>query len=119
MKEVISFVMKGILKSKYILLVPFIFILFIVSLMAINSNESGTTQQELQDTFNDRKETVSFLISNLLNKKSDIGLTEEQQLALDGLLLQEKYLKEIPSKLDRGNLDISNENLAYLKAYSV
>lgn len=61
--------MKGILKSKYILLVPFIIILFIVSLMAINSNESGTTQQELQDTFNDRKETINFIIGSLLNKK--------------------------------------------------
>lgn len=69
MKEVISFVMKGILKSKYILLVPFIIILFIVSLMTINSNESGTTQQELQDTFNDRKETINFIIGSLLNKK--------------------------------------------------
>ena len=118
MKEVISFVMKGILKSKYILLVPFIIILFIVSLMTINSNESGTTQQELQDTFNDRKETINFIIGSLLNKKKDLGLPEEQQLALDSLLLQEVYLKEISTKLARGDLDISNENLAYLKAYS-
>lgn len=118
MREVISFVRKGILKSKYILLVPFSIILLTVSLMTINSHESGTTQRELEDTFNNRKETVNFLIGSLLNKKSDIGLPEEQQLALDGLLLQEVYLKEISTKLGRGYLDISKENLAYLKAYS-
>lgn len=118
MKEVTSFIMKGILKSKYILLVLFVIILFIFSLMAINRTQSSTTQQELQETFDDRKETVNFLISKMLNKKSHIGLPQEEQLSLDSLLLQEEYLKEISTKLERGDLDISDENLLYLKEYS-
>lgn len=119
MKEVTSFVMKGILKSKYILLVPIILIFFMVTLLTVNSQQSGPTSQELQDTFDHRKETVNFLIGNLLNKKSHLGLPEEQQIALDSLLVQEGYLKEISTKLGIGDLDISTENLAYLKEYNL
>ncbi len=117
MKEVINFVVKGIVKSKYILLFPLAMILLIVSLLVINSTQSGTTQKELQDTNDNRKETVDFLISRALNKQRHVGLTEEQQQSLDSLLSQEEYLKEISSKLDQGNLDISLENIAYIKEY--
>ncbi|MBE1555920.1 hypothetical protein [Sporosarcina limicola] len=117
MKEVIDFVVKGIVKSKYILLVPFAMILLIVSLLVINSTQSETTRKELQGTFDNRQETVNFLISRALKKQRHIGLTEEQQQSLDSLLSQEKYLYEISSKLDQGNLDISLENIKYTKEY--
>ncbi|CAM3114353.1 hypothetical protein FITA111629_04460 [Filibacter tadaridae] len=117
MKEVIDFVVKGIIKNKYILLAPLAIILLIASMMMINSTQTGTTQKELQDTFNDRKETVNLLISKILNKKRNIGLSEDAQQGLDSLLSQEEYLKQISSKLDEGVLDISFENIEYIKEY--
>ena len=117
MKEVIDFVVKGIIRSKYILLVPFAITLLIVSLFAINYTQSGETQKELQKVFNDRKETVNTLISKTLYKERHIGLPSKQQQALDSLLLQEESLKEISNKLDHGNLDIPFENIEYIKEY--
>ncbi|QTD40023.1 hypothetical protein [Sporosarcina sp. Te-1] len=117
MKGAIDFFIKGIVKSKYVFILPFVIILLIVSLLIINSMQSGFTQKELQDTFGNRKETVNFLIGKTLNKKRNIGLPEEQQQALDSLLLQENYLDEIVDKLSEGNLNISFENLAYIQEY--
>ncbi|MCG3087600.1 cytochrome b/b6 domain-containing protein [Sporosarcina cyprini] len=117
MKGVIDFFIKGIIKSKYIYMLPLAIILFIVSFQAINGMQSESTQKELQETFESRKETVNFLIGKTLNKKRNIGLPEEQQNALDSLLLQEEYLKKIVDKLSDNDLNISFENLAYLKEY--
>lgn len=119
MKKVISFVVKGIVKSKYILLVPLFMIVFITSLLAINATQSGTTKKELQDTVNQRLENIDFLIGRAFNKKRHVGLSEEVKLGLDSMLIQEDYLKIISSKLDEGNLDISTESLDYIKEYRV
>ena len=117
MKDVIGFIVKGIVKSKYILLVPLAMIFVIVSLLVINSTQSGTTQKELQDTFDNRKETVNIIIGSALLQERRVGLSEEGQQALDSLLSQEVYLKEITSKLEMGNLDITFENIEYIKEY--
>ncbi len=117
MKDVIRFVVKGIVKSKYILLVPLAMIFLVVSLLVINSTQSETTQKELQDTFDNRKETVNIIIGSALLQERRVGLSEEEQQALDSLLSQEVYLKEISSKLELGNLDITFENIEYIKEY--
>jgi hypothetical protein len=117
LKEVIRFLMKGWLKSKYILLVPFVLILLVVTLLIINSTQSGATQQELQETFDNRKETVQLLIDRYLIREQMIGLSPEERQALESLLLKEQYVKEILKKLNDGNLQIAAEKLAYLKEY--
>lgn len=117
MKEVIRFILKGIVKSKYTILLPITIILLVVSLMGINSSQSGATQKELQDTFKNRKDTVNFLINRALSKERHIGLTTEQRQSLDSLLSQEEYVKEILNKLNDGNLHISTEHLAYIIEY--
>lgn len=119
MKEIIGFFLKGIIKSKYILWVLFVLILFVLSFLAINITQSGATHKELQDTVNQRLENIDFLIGRALNKKRHVGLSEEVQLGLDSMLLQEEYLKMISSKLDEGNLDISSESLDYIKEYEM
>ena len=119
MKELTYFIVKGLIKSIYILWVPVVLILFILSLLVINSTQSGATQKELQDTVNHRLENIDFLIGRALNKKRNVGLSEEVQLGLDSMLIQEGYLKLISSKLNEGNLDISSESLDYIKEYSV
>lgn len=58
MKEVARSLIKGWLKSKYILLVPVAIALLVVTLLVINNSQSGATQQELQETFQIRKETI-------------------------------------------------------------
>ncbi len=117
MKEVIHFLMKGWLKSKYLLLLPVAIGLLVVTLLAINSTQSGVTQQELKETFNNRKETVHLLINSTLTKERVIGLTSEEQRSLDSLLLKEQYVKEILNKFNDGNLQIATEQLAYLNEY--
>lgn len=117
MTKVIHFLMKGWLKSKYILLLPVAIGLLIIALFVINSTQSGATQQELQDTFNNRKETINLLISSTLTKERVIGLTPEEQQSLDSLLLKEQYVKQILNKLNDGNLQIAAEQLAYVNEY--
>ncbi|MGN7476293.1 hypothetical protein ACTHOQ_00445 [Solibacillus silvestris] len=117
MKEVIHFLVKGWLKSKYILFLPIAVGLLIIMLLVVNSSQSGATQQELQETFNNRKENVHLLIASMLKKERAIGLTSEEQLSLDSLLLKEEYLKEILKKLNDENLHIAAEQLAYLNEY--
>lgn len=117
MKEVIHLFFKGLLKSKFTLLLPLAIILLIVSLLLINSSQSGATQQELQETFKNRKETVQLLIDSALNKERIIGLTTEERQSLDSLLLKEDYIKEISKKLNDGNLQIAAEQLAYINEY--
>lgn len=56
MKEVSGFLLKGMLKSKYLLLLPIAISILIVTLFAINHSQSGATQQELKDTFSNRDE---------------------------------------------------------------
>lgn len=60
MKAVVHFIMKGIMKSKYTLFLPIIIIVLIISLFIINQTQSGTTQRELEETFQNRKITVDF-----------------------------------------------------------
>lgn len=117
MKEVIRFLIKGWLKNKFLLLIPVVIILFIVALAVINSTQSGATEQELQETFQSRKENVNLLINSLLTKERMIGLTMNEEHALDSLLLKEEYVKEILTKLNDGNLQIADEQLAYIKQY--
>lgn len=117
MRKVIGFVVKGIAKSKYMFPIPLVLAIFVVSLLLFNSNQSGNTHQELQETFDSRKEFVDFLIGKTLNKKRLVGLPEEQQLALESLLVQEEYLKEISIKVADGNLDIASDTIAYIKEY--
>lgn len=117
MKEVIHFLTKAWLKSKYLLLVPIIMVLLVVTLFFINSSQSGATQQELQETFNNRNETVQRLIDSTLKKQELIGLTPEEQKALEILRLKEGFINQIVTKINKGNLDIASEQLAYIKEY--
>lgn len=117
MKEVIHFLMKAWFKSKYLLLAPIVMGLLVVTLFFINSSQSGATQQELQETFSNRKETVQLLIDRTLKKEELVGLTPEEQQALEFLLLKEDYIKEILNKLNEGDLHIASEQLAYINAY--
>lgn len=117
MTEVIRFLMKGLLKSKYLLLVPAAIIFLVAGLLIINNIQSGATQQELEKTFQNRKETVHLLITSTLTKERLIGLTSEEQQSLESLLSKEQYINEILKKVNKGNLEIAVEQLAYLKEY--
>ena len=117
MKEVSGFLLKGLLKSKYLLLLPIAIAILVVTLLAINHSQSGTTQQELKDTFSNRKENIHLLISSTLTKERMIGLTLEEQQALESLLEKEQYVKGILKKLNDGNLHIAAEQLAFVKEY--
>lgn len=117
MVEAIHFLMKRWLKSKYLLLVSGVIGLLVVTLLIVNSTQSGATQQELQETFKNRKETVQLLINSTLTKESIIGLTTEEQQSLESLLLKEEYLNEILSKINDGNLHIATEQLSYINEY--
>lgn len=117
MKEVIYFLMKAWLKSKYLLLLLAAMGLLVVTLFFINSSQAGTTQQELQETFNNRKETVQLLINSTLTKERIIGLTSEEQQSLESLLLKENYVKDILNKLNDGNLNIAVEQIGYINEY--
>ncbi|MBD7984082.1 hypothetical protein H9649_05780 [Sporosarcina sp. Sa2YVA2] len=119
MKKINAFMVKGIIKSKYVLWVSLVLIVFILLLYGINTTQSGATKKELQATFEKRLENIDFLIGRALNKKRNIGLSEEAERGLDSLLIQEEYLKTIESKLNDGDLDISSENLDYIKEYRV
>ena len=117
MKEVSGFLLKGLLKSKYLLFLPIAISIMIVILLVINHSQSGATQQELKDTFSNRKENIHLLISSTLTKERMIGLTLEEQQALESLLVKEQYVKEILKKLNDGNLHIAAEQLAFVKEY--
>lgn len=117
MKNVIHFILKGLLKNKYTFMLPLLIISLVLSLLIININLSGATQKELQDTFKNRKSTVSFLITKALSKEKQFGLTSEQQQSLTSLLSQEEYLKVILNKLKNDDLHISLEHQAYINAY--
>lgn len=117
MKNVVRFIIKEIAKSKYTLLLPLAIILLIVSLSIINHHQSGATQQELEETFKNRKATVDFLIGRALSKERAVGLTEEQRQSLDSLLVQEQYLQEISNKLKVNDLEIASTHLAYINEY--
>lgn len=109
--------MKAWLKSKYLLLLPVVMGLLVITLFFINSSQSGATQQELQETFSNRKETVQLLIESTLKKEGIVGLTPEEQQSMEILLLKEEYIKGILKKLNAGDLDIATEQLAYIKEY--
>ena len=109
--------MKAWLKSKYLLLLPVGISVLVIALAVINSSQSGTTQQELQETFNNRNETVQLIINSTLTKDRAIGLTSEEQQSLESLLLKEQYIKEILTKLKEGNLNITSEQLAFINEY--
>ncbi|WP_107838721.1 ABC transporter permease subunit [Metasolibacillus meyeri] len=117
MKEVVHFILKGIAKSKYTLLLPLAIILLITSLFIIHYNQSGATQQELEEIFKGRKITVDHLIGRAFSKERLVGLTEEQRQSLDSLLVQEQYLKEISSKLKANDLAITSAHVAYINEY--
>lgn len=117
MKAVSGFLLKGLLKSKYLLLLPIAIGILIVTLLTINHSQSGATQQELKDTFSNRKENIHLLISSTLTKERMIGLTREEQQALESLLVKEQYVKDILKKLNDGDLHIAAEQLAYVKEY--
>lgn len=117
MAEIIRFLMKGLLKSKYLLLVPAAMILLVAALLVINNIQSGTTQQEVEKTFQNRKETVHLLITSTLTKERLIGLTSEEQQSLESLLAKEQYINDILKKINNGNLEIAVEQLAYLNEY--
>ncbi|WP_342559334.1 hypothetical protein [Metasolibacillus sp. FSL K6-0083] len=117
MKAVVHFIMKGIMKSKYTLFLPIIIIVLIISLFIINQTQSGTTQRELEETFQNRKITVDFLIGRALGKERHVGLTAEQRQSLASLLIQEEHLKEISNKLKENDLEIASAHLAYINEY--
>ncbi|QTD42774.1 ABC transporter permease [Sporosarcina sp. Te-1] len=117
MREVIGFLIKGMTKNKYVYLLPLVIILVATSLLVINSTQPSSTQKELLELFEKRKESLDFLIGKTLNKKRHIGLPENQQLALDSLLVQEEYVKRIVQTLTDSDLNIVNDNLAYIDEY--
>lgn len=51
MKKINAFMVKGIIKSKYVLWVSLVLIVFILLLYGINTTQSGATKKELQATF--------------------------------------------------------------------
>ncbi|WP_193769137.1 hypothetical protein, partial [Metasolibacillus meyeri] len=55
--------------------------------------------------------------SATLTKERMVGLTLEEQQALESLLLKEQYVKEILNKLKEGDLQIASEQLAYIQQY--
>ena len=109
--------MKAWLKSRYLLLLPVGISVLVIALAVINSSQSGTTEQELQEIFNNRNETVQLIINSTLTKDRAIGLTYEEQQSLESLLLKEQYIKEILTKLKEGNLNIASEQLAFINEY--
>ncbi|MEK5184845.1 hypothetical protein [Solibacillus sp. FSL W7-1324] len=117
MNEVIRFLMKGLLKSKYIFILPVAIIVLVGSMLVMNSIQSGATKQELQETFNNRKDTVHLLITSTLTKERVIGLTPEEQQSLESLLLKEQYINDILKKLDENDLQIAEQQLAFLNEY--
>ncbi|WP_339216100.1 hypothetical protein [Solibacillus sp. FSL W8-0372] len=117
MKEIIHFLMKGWLKSKYIFLFPIAMGLLVCILLGINSTQSGATKNELQETFDNREETVRLLISSMLTKDRVIGLTPDERESLDILLLKEEHIKEILAKISEGDLQIAQQQLAYINEY--
>ena len=117
MNEVIRFLMKGLLKSKYIFILPVAIFLLVGSMLVMNSIQSGATKQELQETFNNRKDTVHLLITSTLTKERVIGLTPEEQQSLESLLLKEQYINDILKKLDENDLQIAEQQLAFLNEY--
>lgn len=117
MREVVKFVAKGIRKNKYIYLLAFVILLITSSLLFINNAQISSTQDELQQAFDKRKESLDFLISKTLIKKRYVGLPENQQLALDSLLVQEDYVKRISQRLSEGDMDIAKDNLAFINEY--
>jgi len=117
MNEVIRFLMKGLLKSKYIFILPVAIIVLVGSMLVMNSMQSGATKQELQETFNNRKDTVHLLITSTLTKERVIGLTPEEQQSLESLLLKEQYINDILKKLDENDLQIAEQQLAFLNEY--
>ncbi|MEK4385643.1 hypothetical protein MKZ25_07500 [Solibacillus sp. FSL W7-1464] len=117
MNEVIRFLIKGWLKSNYIFILPVAIFVFVGAMLVINSTQPEATKQELQETFNNRKDTVHLLITSTLTKERVIGLTPEEQQSLESLLLKEQYINGILKKLDENDLQIVNEQLAYLNEY--
>ncbi|WP_339176130.1 hypothetical protein MKY51_06980 [Solibacillus sp. FSL R5-0691] len=117
MNEVIRFLMKGLLKSKYIFILPVAIIVLVGSMLIMNSIQSGATKQELQETFNNRKDTVHLLITSTLTKERVIGLTPEEQQSSESLLLKEQYINDILKKLDENDLQIAEQQLAFLNEY--
>lgn len=117
MIEVVKFVAKGIRKNKYIYLLAFVILLITSSLLFINNAQISSTQDELQQAFDKREESLDFLISKTLIKKRYVGLPENQQLALDSLLVQEDYVKRISQRLSEGDMDIAKDNPAFINEY--
>lgn len=117
MNEVIRFLVKGWLKSKYIFILPVAIVVLVGTILVMNSMQSGATKQELQETFNNRKDTVHLLITSTLTKERVIGLTPEEQQSLESLLLKEQYINDILKKLDENDLQIAAQQLAYLNEY--
>ncbi|WOV87188.1 hypothetical protein QWT69_15210 [Sporosarcina oncorhynchi] len=117
MNKVIGFVSKGIVKSKYMIFIPVAIAVLVSMLLLINATRPDTTQEELQESIDDRVATINDLIGKILNKKRQVGLPEDQQNALDSLLLQEEYLKLISQNIAEDNLNIAGNLLAYIDEY--
>ncbi|MEK5080116.1 hypothetical protein MKX73_14395 [Solibacillus sp. FSL W7-1436] len=117
MNEVIRFLLKGWLKSKYIFILPVAITVLVGTMFVMNSMQSGATKQELQEMFNNRKDTVHLLITSTLTKERVIGLTPEEQQSLQSLLLKEQYINDILKKLAENDLQIVDQQLAYLNEY--
>lgn len=117
MKHVLKLLLKDWFKSKYIWLLPLVILLVAGTYFYVNNTQTGNTQQELTQTFEDRRLTVSDLISKWQLKEQMIGVTTPEKQAIDSLLIQEQYIKDILAKLESGDLHIAQLQLSYLQEY--
>ncbi|MBD7985520.1 hypothetical protein H9649_13065 [Sporosarcina sp. Sa2YVA2] len=117
MKEVVQFVLKGIVKSKYLLFALLAMIVVAMSLLILNQQQPSSTLKEFESTVLNDKSNLNFIIGKFLLRESELGLDEEQQISLDSLLIHENYLKEIIQKVRSESLDFVTEQKRYIEEY--
>lgn len=117
MKEVVQFVLKGIVKSKYLLFALLAMIVVAMSLLILNHQQPSSTLKDFETPFLSDESTLNFIISQYYVKESGVVLDKEEHIALESLLIHENYLKDIIQKIKLESLDFVAEHKKYIEEY--